>query len=309
MPRLTDPYVRFRGRRRRAVLPRLAALAALCAVAVWALLTYWEAAPAQPAPPPAQSAPAPAVSTGDRSEGEEPPAVPAQPPAASQEPVEEGPAPLPEVPATLSSAALPEGEAQDKSVWFAGAVMLGDSRVDGFRIYAGANEADYIYRTGMNVYEVADGKQNIRVPGGRKASALELLGQKQYTKVYLSIGVNELGYADPEGYGRAYGEIIDQVRALQPDAAVYVQAIIPVCTQMCREHEKPEYISNETIAQYNDALVQVAVDKGAFLVDPGEAMTDETGEGRRELYSDGVHFSKEGYVLWRDYLLCHTGIG
>lgn len=305
MQRLTDPYVRFRGKRRGAVLPRLAVLAALCAVSAWALLTHWEAAPAQPEPPPAQSAPAPAVSAGDRPE--EPPAASTQPPAASQEPAAEDPALRPEIPATLSSAALPEGEAQDKSTWFADAVMLGDSRVDGFRIYAGANEADYIFRTGMNVYEVADGKQNIRVPGGKKASALELLGQKQYAKVYLSIGVNELGYADPEGYGRAYGEILDQVRALQPDAAVYVQAIIPVCTQMCQEHKKPEYISNETIARYNDALVQVAVDKGAFLVDPGEAMTDETGEGRRELYSDGVHFSKEGYVLWRDYLLCHTG--
>lgn len=209
------------------------------------------------------------------------------------------------VPAGIDALAVPEGEAHD-SGWFSDAVMVGDSRVDGFRIYSGITECDYIVRTGMSVYDVADEKPVVRV-GEEKQTVYHVLGQKQYAKVYLSMGINELGYYDPTTYAQKYGKIIDQVRAIQPDAQVYVMTIIPVNAKVCEENKQKEWITNEWVAKYNAALVGMAVEKGVLLVNPVEALEDDAGELREDLAADGVHFKKVGYELWRDYLLCHTG--
>ncbi len=199
---------------------------------------------------------------------------------------------------------VPEGEPAAGS-WFEDAAVVGDSRVDGLRLYGGIKGAQFIFRTGMNIYEVAEGKQNVRTDGG-KASVYDLLGQQQYAKVYLSIGVNELGYFDPEGYAKTFGEVIDKVRELQPQAALYVMTITPVNPAKCAEYKKPDYINNDTISQYNDALVKVAWEKEVNLLNPAAALTDESGVLREDLTVDGVHFTKEGYVAWKDYLLSHT---
>ncbi len=224
------------------------------------------------------------------------------------------PEPLPEVitsttgsvvPDNISEIALPEGEAKDSS-WLSDAVLIGDSRMDGFRLYSGASEADYIVRAGMTVWEVTGEKRNISV-GGTKYSAYEVLSWKQYAKVYLSIGINELGYYNPSGYAETYGKIIDKARQLQPNAQIYVMTLIPVNTQACRENGQRDYVNNELIRQYNDALVRMAVEKGVFVLNPVEIFADENGELIKSKTGDGVHFVKDGYTAWKDYLLCHTG--
>lgn len=320
----------YRGRRRTRLW--LAILCLLCAAAILAFLIVRLVLPSdgqmlpaptgsthmnQPSLPPTQTTPAdtqPVPVTAPPSASETAPvqavpapsAVPSEvlPPQtaapASFEPVEGS-----VVPAQISEVAVPQGEAHDKS-WFSNAVMVGDSRIDGFRLYSGVTECDYIVRTGMSVYDVADEKPVIRV-GEEKQTVYQALGEKQYAKVYLSMGVNELGYYNPEVYGKKYSQIVDQVRTIQPNAQVYVMTIIPVNTKLCAENDQKSWITNEWVAKYNAALVGMAAEKGVMLLNPVEVMQDETGELREDLASDGVHFKKVGYELWRDYLLSHTG--
>lgn len=290
---------------------------------------------------PSSSATAPAAGAGLGASGVTPPADnPAEPPAAPLAQPEESPtAPLAQpvaadeppdpagvsvppsekeelswtanesargvVPENIDEIAVAEGKAVD-SGWFSDAVLIGDSRVDGFRLYSGASEADYIVRAGMSVYEVDKEKQNISV-GGAKHSVYQLLGRKQYAKVYLSIGINELGYYDPKGYAETYKKIIDRVSRLQPDAQIYVMTLIPVNAKVCKENNQRSYINNDLIRQYNTALVEMAAAKDVLLINAAEALAGEDGELLEEMTSDGVHFIKDGYAAWRDYLLCHTG--
>lgn len=209
------------------------------------------------------------------------------------------------VPDNIDEVAVAEGETADIA-WFSDAVLIGDSRVDGFRLYSGVRDADYIVRAGMSVYEVAKEKKNISV-GGTKYSVYQLLGKKQYAKVYLSIGINELGYYDPEGYAKTYQKIIDKVTELQPDAQIYVMTLIPVNTDACTESKQQSYINNDQIRQYNAALVEMAAEQDVLLVNAAEALAGEDGELLGDMTSDGVHFTRDGYAAWRDYLLCHTG--
>lgn len=207
----------------------------------------------------------------------------------------------------MAAVAVPEGEAQDLS-WFSDAVLIGDSRMNGFQLYSDVTEAHYITCTGLSIYKVAEEEKLIRW-GEEKISVLEALKKGTYGKVYLSMGVNELGYYNPEGFAETFGKVIDRVREIQPGAEVYVMTIIPVNSELCREYKQFDYVNNTLVEEYNTALVDMAKEKDVYLVNVSEALVDETGEPPKELSSDGVHFQKEGYLRWRDYLLCHTGAG
>lgn len=227
--------------------------------------------------------------------------VPAEPPETGDAPGEPGGI------EGLEAVAVPEGEARDQS-WFSDAVFIGDSRMNGFQLYGDVTEGKFLTSTGLSIYKVADGEKLIRW-GEEKISILEALKKGTYGKVYLAMGVNELGYYDPQGFAETFGKVIDRVREIQPGADVYVMTIIPVSTDMCKQYKQPSYVNNTLVEQYNEALVGMAKEKDVYLVNVAEALMDETGEVPEELSADGVHFQKEGYVRWRDYLLCHTGAG
>lgn len=201
---------------------------------------------------------------------------------------------------------IPEGEAVDQEAWFADAVFIGDSRIEGFQLYSGiTDQASFLDYTGITVFDVAQNKAVIR-QGKKKVSILDALGQQSYGKVYLSLGVNELGYFNPEGFAEAYGEVIDAVRECQPEAQLYVLSILPVNAKKCQANDVPYYITNEGVASYNETLSALCGEKKVRLVGIPETLVDENGETPADLSADGVHFKKEGYRLWLDYLIRHT---
>jgi len=195
----------------------------------------------------------------------------------------------------------------DQEEWFADAVLIGDSRMDGFHLYSGVTkEADFLVHTGLTVYEVVNGKEVIR-RGEKKVSVLAALDGKSYGKVYLALGVNELGYKDAQDFADTFGKLVDELRERLPDAAIYLQGIIPVNTEKCKAHSQPYYVTNENIAAYNEALAAMAAEKEVFFLSPPDALLDENGETSADLSADGVHFKRDGYALWLEYLTTHTG--
>lgn len=200
------------------------------------------------------------------------------------------------------SQSVPESEAVEED-FFADAAFIGDSRIDGFRLYSGLTQGDFIVKTGMSVFKV---EKDLLTYNGEKMTALEALGQKEYGKIYLSMGINELGMYNDKGYHDHYAAFVDSIRAQQPKADIYIQLLIPVNTQKCAEKGMASYINNDQIAVYNDLLRQVAQEKQAFLVDPAQELIDETGEPPYDTVADGVHFQREPYEQWLDYLKRHT---
>lgn len=206
------------------------------------------------------------------------------------------------------SQAVPKGESADPETWFKDAVFIGDSRTDGFHMFSGVKGGTYLVHTGLTIFDVVNQKA-VLGSGDNKYSVLSALKSKQYAKIYIALGVNELGWFDAQRYAEAFGKLIDSLRESQPDAAVYVQAIIPVNSAVCKSHSQPYYVTNDNISSYNDALAEVCTEKKTLFLNVSEALVDETGEPPADLTSDGVHFKKAGYQAWLDYLLCHTGEG
>lgn len=218
------------------------------------------------------------------------------------------PSPTPDLtPEPDWSQPVPLGEAVDQEEWFADAVFIGDSRTDGLKLYSGiTSKASFLDYTGLTVYDVVEGKKVIR-SGAEKLSILDALSQGSYGKVYISLGVNELGYYDPEGFAETYGQVIDAIRASQPDALLYIQSILPVNPAKCKANDVPYYVTNEGVANYNEVLPALCEEKKVWLLDIPDSLRDEAGESPAEFSADGVHFKKAGYGLWLDYLTTHTG--
>ena len=191
--------------------------------------------------------------------------------------------------------------------WFDDAVFLGDSRTDGLRLYSGIKGADFLCYKGITVFDVVDrpDKKVISIDG-QKYTILEALGREQYAKIYISLGINELGYFNDQGFEDTFCELVDLVRELQPDAVIYLQNLPPVNPQKCKEYGQAYYVTNEKVAVYNEILTRVAADKQVVLVDLASALSGPDGILPAEGTSDGVHFTRTWYEKWLKYLMCHT---
>ena len=230
--------------------------------------------------------------------GQEPAAPSSSAPAAT--PV---PTPTP-VPALDFTQPVPESEEVEMD-YFSDALFIGDSRTDGLRLYSGIQGADFYCYKGLTIFEVDERK--IVELNGNSYSVVEALEKgPQYAKIYISLGVNELGYYNDDAYHQAFSEFLDTVKALQPDAIIYLENLVPVNPQKCAEYKQPSYVNNDRVAAYNAIYPQLAAEHQVALLDVASALSDENGILPADATADGVHFTKAWYQKWLAYLMNHT---
>ena len=76
--------------------------------------------------------------------------------------------------------------------YFDDALFIGDSRTVGISEYGDLNNATFFANTGMSVYNVFE--KSVSVPKIGKLKLEQLLESKKFGKVYIMLGINELGY-------------------------------------------------------------------------------------------------------------------
>ena len=215
-------------------------------------------------------------------------------------PGEEAP---PETAAYDFSQPAPETAAVDNS-YFEDAAFVGDSRTDGFLIYSGIGCGENLTSNGLSIFKLAE-KKALTI-NGQDYTLLEALGLKQYGKVYLSLGVNELGYYDDQGFYEHYLEAIDAIREAQPNAVIYIQGLIPLNEQRIAETTKRSYLTNDHLRIYNDLMFQAAREKQVVFLDLYSAFVDENGSLPYDASHDGVHLGADYCRQWLAYLQTHT---
>lgn len=174
-------------------------------------------------------------------------------------------------------------------------LFIGDSRTMGLMEYSGL-EADFFASVGMSVYNIED--DMISVPNVGKVTFTELLSNKTYGKIYLMIGINELGY-DLNQTISVYEELVQSIRRMQPDAKIFIQANLHVTKEKSEEHS---YIKNATIDAFNERISQFADGKSIFYLDVNPVFDDENNALSKDLTSDGVHLYAKHYVEWADWI-------
>lgn len=188
--------------------------------------------------------------------------------------------------------------------FFKNSAFVGDSRTDGFLIYSGINNGKNLTSNGLSIFTLSE-KKALTI-NGQKYTLLEALGLEQYDQVYLSLGVNELGYYDDDGFYQSYCDAIDAIRAAQPNAVIYIQNLIPLNEQKVGEVLKRSYLNNEHLRIYNDLMKKAAQEKKAVYLDLYSYFIDENNALPYDASKDGVHLNGEYCKKWLTYLKSHT---
>ena len=180
--------------------------------------------------------------------------------------------------------------------YFSDALFIGDSRTVGLKEYGGMEGAVFFADSGMSVFELW--KKKIPVFSERKVSFEEVLYGKKYKKIYLMLGINELGY-DFEYIQKKYQETLEKIREIQKDAIIYLCANMHITEEHSRQDE---IYNNENVNRVNEMICKLAQQENLYYIDVNELFDDENGCLSMEYSSDSFHVYGKYYMEWVDWL-------
>lgn len=185
--------------------------------------------------------------------------------------------------------------------YFEDAVFIGDSRTEGFILNNGliADTNSYTSK-GLNVSTIFSDK--IINIDGKKITIMEALEKTSFSKVYIMLGINETGWVYSNLFIKKYGEIIDEIRKINPNCTIYIQSILPVSQEVSDEHS---YIKNSKIDEYNSLIEKMANEKKVYYINVKEAVVNENDVLPEDAATDGIHLNKKYCEKWLEYLKNH----
>lgn len=188
--------------------------------------------------------------------------------------------------------------------YFSDALFLGDSRTVGMYEYGNLEDISTFYAsTGLTIYKLFDA-EIVEVPGQKeKITVEEALQHQSFRKIYMMVGINEMGRGTVESFAETYGEAVAHLQELQPEAVIYIQAILKVTKA---RSDQGDYINNEGIEARNAALSQLADGEKVFYLDPNPAVCGGDGGLIQDYTFDGVHLKAKYISLWKEFLKDHA---
>ena len=177
----------------------------------------------------------------------------------------------------------------------------GRLRAGGLFLNTGLSNATFLAHMGLMVDTVFT--RPLFNVDGEKVSVIDALKAADFSKVYIMLGINETGWAYSSVFVQKYGELIDAIREINPEAILYIQAIMPVSQTVSDSHS---YIKNAKISTYNQLLQGLAEEKRVYYLDTAGAVAGEDGALPEDAAPDGIHLVRSYCEKWLDYLMGHT---
>ncbi len=185
--------------------------------------------------------------------------------------------------------------------YFNDALFIGDSRMVGMGEYSGLKSACYA-SVGLTIYNLLD-KAFISLDGSSKSVTLDYaLQQRQFGKIYIMVGINEMGTGSLSRFIETYSAAVQRIRELQPNAVIYIQGILYVTAS---RSETDEVFSNDKIRERNRALAALTDGRKSFYIDVNEVLSDGKGNLNKDYSWDSCHLKAQYYYLWVEFLMQH----
>ena len=122
--------------------------------------------------------------------------------------------------------------------------------------------------------------------------------ERHFVFIFTLLGNLARGKCALWGVSGQYKVLLDEVRELQPDAIIFLQAIF----HTTQEKSDATFFKNSTIDARNAELQKLADNETVFCIDCNPVFDDSTGALTPEYSGDGVHVKAAYYPMWRDYL-------
>lgn len=182
---------------------------------------------------------------------------------------------------------------------FSDACFIGDSRTVGLELNCDKSKADFYASQGLNISSALT-DQIVTLENGNMGTVIDGAAQKPYSRIFIMFGINELGWPNPQTFVDNYVDIVNQVKAVQPGAQIYIQSVLPVSYAAANENE---VFTNANIDAFNEQYVkQVASLTGTNYLDLNSYFKDASGALPDDAAADGIHFVREYCIKWIDLL-------
>ncbi|GAB6109737.1 GDSL-type esterase/lipase family protein [Fusibacter bizertensis] len=195
---------------------------------------------------------------------------------------------------------VPQSDTVDDT-YFDDAIFVGNSRTEGFMLYSGLKNTQALTHIGLKVDTIKTSL--LAKVNGKKMTIMGALKLKKFKKIYIMLGMNELGWAFPELFKEEYASVIDEIKENHPDSIIYMQSILPVTK--AKALKDPIY-NNENIDKFNKLVKEIAYEKEVYYLDVAEGVADDEGNLPENGTFDGVHLKPDFCLEWLAYLKDHT---
>lgn len=179
-------------------------------------------------------------------------------------------------------------------------LFVGDSRTVGIREYSGLKGADFFCSVGMNVFDVTG--ESLSVDGVGNVTLSQLLSKKQYSKVYIMLGINEVGYPHSSVVDK-YSKVLDLIKEKQPNASIIIEANLHVSKS---RSDSDKVVNNASINDLNTKLSALADGSKVFYIDANTIFDDASGSLSSDMTSDGTHLYAKYYPTWVEWISTET---
>lgn len=194
-----------------------------------------------------------------------------------------------------SGAAPEEVKAATPEEYFQDALFIGDSRTMGLAEYGGIGDAAVFANTGMSIYRLYTLKNAFKEYG---LHLEDVLAQKQYSRIFFMLGINELGYDFDTTIAR-YEEEVLKLHQAQPEAEIILEANLHVTAE---KSAQDKIFNNENINRFNEGVRQIAERYGFSYIDVNVIFDDENGALSPVYTGDEVHVLGKYYQQWADWI-------
>lgn len=180
-------------------------------------------------------------------------------------------------------------------------LLIGDSRTVGLQMFGTLDDADFFASTGLGPQKI--GSARIEMDGLGKLTLNELLACRSYERIYLMMGINDVGY--PAGSTlKKYAALVDQIRAAQPNALLILMGNLHVSKAWS---DNDSIINNPVLDAFNAQTAALADGRTIFYLDPNPLFDDADGALSAEKCTDGAHLRPRYYIEWSQWLTAESG--
>lgn len=213
------------------------------------------------------------------------------------------------VPEDMETGDAGEMTQEELAVYFGESAFIGDSVMIGLRNYSMNQEGDsclsgaqFLAAVGYSSYNALQpvtGKHIHPLYKGKKCQVWDAVSDMGAKRVFISLGTNDIIMLGSEGAIERCRQVVDKILESCPGVEINCISV----TYAAEGKEKGK-LNNQSIAEYNGLLLQMAAENGWGYLDMATPLSDGRGNLANEICSDGfVHLKNPAYAVWEEELI------
>ena len=196
---------------------------------------------------------------------------------------------------------LTVGEAPEG--YFSDALFIGDSRFVGLQTYGKIDGALWFCSTGLGLANY--NSKEVKVAGYGDINLEALLKRKSFGKIYICMGINDLGY-NMDKLKTRFGGFFDSIRALNPDAMIILVSNLHVGYS---RSSTDKWVNNSRINELNAYFESRQDGHTCFYIESNGLFDNKNGDMDTQYTHDSTHILGKYYTVWGDYIKAHAITG